>query len=140
MTFRHGERADHLPKVVRPDLRQPLEREARDVCGFAVALAKLFPAPEVLFPDPGKGDDGGACIYSLAVELYAAALAAKPGARLEQRNPVTCAPEQGSRREPAETASDHDDALHGYIVSERAATSCTPATVPATYGKAIENP
>src|SRR3712207_1049521 len=90
----------------------------------------LFPCT-TLFRS-GEGDDCGAGVYPLAVELDAPALAAEVGGCLQERHPMPCAPEQGGGGETPDAAADHHHALHGYSPSDSAPTSCTPATVPAT--------
>jgi hypothetical protein len=51
---------------------------------------------------------------------------------------VARAPEQCGRGEATDPAADDDDPAHRYSPSVSATTSWTPATVPATYGNAIE--
>jgi hypothetical protein len=55
---------------------------------------------------------------------------------------VPGAPQEGCRSESANAAAYDDHPLswrvHGYAPKEIAATSRTPAAVPATYGKAME--
>jgi hypothetical protein len=133
MPLGNRERTDLIPVVVGAHLRQPPELEAGDLPrGLTISAAERVPAPQELLPYAWESDYGGAGVHPLSVELYAPALAAEPLRSLEQRYPMSGTPQQGRGREAPDAPADHDHALHGYIPSESAATSCTPATVPAT--------
>ena len=75
-------------------------------------------------------------------EHDAPTLAAEVIVRLQERDQVPGAPQEGCRSEPANAAAYDDHSLswrvYEYTPKEIAATSRTPAAVPATYGKAIE--
>src|SRR5918995_6326393 len=135
MAFFHGQRRRLTAVVIPPDFGQSLQPQARNLGSSSPAG---IPASQELLPHAGEGEERGSRIHPLAVEFEAPALPPEPGVGFEQCHLMPRTPDQGGRSEPADTTADYDHAAHGYAPRDSAATSCTPPTVPATWGNAME--
>ncbi len=137
-------RRDDLPAVVVPaDLREPFERRDPPSGRLPSALPSSSQRRSSSSHTPGKVTIAGPVSTRCPSSSMRRLLPPSSVVGLEQRHPVPGASEKRGGGEPSEAAPDDyhaapPAAVHGYIPSENAATSCTPATVPATYGKAME--
>ena len=136
-----GQIGDVTSKEITPDLGKSFQVEWRNVPSARRALSAQFvKSVEKLVDGRGERDERRPGVNALARDFDATALSTDPLVSIEDGDVVSRASQKSGGRQSTEPGTDDDDASrgHGYIPSVMPVTSCTPATAPATYGKATE--